>query len=116
MNFQFPEKKETSYQAMYIDEINITSEEAKKKEEEYKKHIEECEALGYDMSAYKEEEPIGGANKKNVNAEEAIDDEKTGIRSGEGVQGKWAGKQNMGDCNHDCRHCTRPHCSNRKNC
>lgn len=117
LNYQFPEKKETSYQAMYIDEINRTSEEAKKKEEEYKKHIEECEALGYDMSAYKEEEQIGGANKKIINAvEAAIDDEKTGIRSGEGVQGKWAGQQNMGDCNHDCRHCTRPHCPNRKNC
>ncbi|MHC1723451.1 MAG: GlmL-related ornithine degradation protein [Aminipila sp.] len=115
LNFKFPEKKETSYQAKYIDEINRTSEEAKKKEEEYKKHIEECEALGYDMSAYKEEEPIGGANKKNMNNMEApVDNEKTGIRNGEGVQGKWA--QDMGDCNHDCRHCTRPHCPNRKNC
>ncbi len=91
LNFKFPEKKETSYQAKYIDEVNRTSEEAKKKEEEYKKHIEECEALGYDMSAYKEEEQIGGANKKSAG-------------------------QNMGDCNHDCRHCTRPHCANRKNC
>lgn len=116
LDFKFPEKKETSYQAKYIDEINRTSEEAKKKEEEYRKHIEECEALGYDMSAYKEEEQIGGVNKKNLTPIEAVtSDEKTGIRNGEGVQGKWAG-QNMGDCNHDCRHCTRPHCPNRKNC
>lgn len=116
LDFKFPEKKETSYQAKYIDEINRTSEEAKKKEEEYRKHIEECEALGYDMSAYKEEEQIGGANKKSPMAMEAVtSDEKTGIRNGEGVQGKWA-SQNMGDCNHDCRHCTRPHCPNRKNC
>lgn len=115
LNFKFPEKVETSYQAKYIDEINRTNEEAKKKEEEYRKHIEECEALGYDMSAYKEEEQIGGANKKVGNTSQVALDEKSGIINGEGVQGKWAG-QNMGDCNHDCRHCTRPHCPNRKNC
>jgi uncharacterized protein (TIGR01319 family) len=115
LNFKFPEKKEIPYQTKYIDEISRTSEEAKKKEE-YKKHIEECEALGYDMSAYKEGEAIGGANKKSVNTiEAAVCDEKTGIRNGAGVQGKWAG-QNMGDCNHDCTHCTRPHCPNRKDC
>ncbi|WP_330548340.1 GlmL-related ornithine degradation protein [Aminipila luticellarii] len=118
LNFKFPEKKETSYQAKYIDELNKVTEEAKKKEEEYKKHIEESEALGYDMSAYKEEEPIGGANKrKNSAASDSVKDDKKGLRNGDGVQGKWAGqKQDMGDCNHDCRHCTRPHCPNRKNC
>lgn len=116
LDFKFPEKKDISYQAKYIDEVNRANEETKRKEEEYRKHIEECEALGYDMSAYKEEEAIGGANRKNTTIEEsAIGDEKSGLRNGEGVQGKWAG-QNMGDCNHDCRHCTRPHCSNRKNC
>ncbi|WP_342366640.1 GlmL-related ornithine degradation protein [Clostridium aminobutyricum] len=117
LNFKFPEKKDTSYQTKYIDEISRVNEEAIRKEEEYKKHIEECEALGYDMSAYKNEEPIGGANKKNTSvAEVAGDDEKAGIRNGEGVQGRWAAGQNMGDCNHDCKYCTRPHCSYRKNC
>lgn len=113
LNFKFPEKKDTSYQAKYIDEVKRVNEEAVKKEEEYKKHIEECEALGYDMSAYKEEEAIGGAHKI---LSEIKRDEKEGLRSGDGVQGKWASGQDMGDCNHDCRHCTRLHCTNRKSC
>lgn len=86
LNFKFPEKKDESYQARYIDELNRVTEEARKKEEEYRKHIEESEAMGYDMSAYKNPEPIGGAHKN----------------------------QDMGDCNHDCPHCTRAHCPNRK--
>lgn len=115
LSYKFPEKKDTSYQSKYIDEINRVSEEAKKKEEEYKKHIEECEALGYDMSAYKDDEAIGGANKNKKNIRAAsIDNEKIAINKGQGVQGKWASGQNMGDCNHDCKHCTRPHCPYRK--
>lgn len=113
LNFKFPEKTEDSYQAKYIDEINSVSEKDKRKEEEYQKHIEECEALGYDMSAYKVEETIGGENNKNAHGRVvATSAEKAGIRNGEGVKGKWPG-QDMGDCNHDCRHCTRPHCPNR---
>lgn len=113
LDFKFPEKKEASYQAIYIDEVNRLSEEARKKEEEHKKHIEEMEALGYDMSAYKEKEPIGGGNRKKVHAQPApVDNEKAAIEKGEGVQGKWTG-QDMGDCNHDCKHCTRRHCTNR---
>ena len=115
LGFKFPEKVETSYQAKYIDEINRADKEAKERDEEYRKHIEECEALGYDMSAYKDEEPIGGAHKAGV-----ATGEKAAIQNGEGVQGKWAtnngAKQNMGDCTHDCRHCTRTHCPNRKTC
>lgn len=113
LNFKFPEKKDTSYQAKYIDEVKKVNEESIKKEEEYRKHIEECEAQGYDMSAYKEEEAIGGAHRTHT---EIKRDEKEGLRNGEGVQGKWASGQDMGDCNHDCKHCTRLHCSNRKSC
>lgn len=117
LGFKFPEKVETSYQAKYIDEINRADKEAKERDEEYRKHIEECEALGYDMSAYKDDEPIGGAHKAG---EAVLTGEKAALQHGEGVQGKWAAnngsKQNMGDCTHDCRHCTRTHCPNRKTC
>ena len=117
LGFKFPEKVETSYQAKYIDEINRADAEAKQRDEEYRKHIEECEALGYDMSAYKDEEPIGGAHKAGG---AAVTGEKAALQHGEGVQGKWVTnsgtKQNMGDCTHDCRHCTRTHCPNRKTC
>ncbi len=114
LNFKFPEKKDESYQARYIDELNRVTEEARQKEEEYRKHIEESEAMGYDMSAYKNPEPIGGANKNQDGSPiKAQDKEKDAIQQGEGLQGKWA-TQDMGDCNHDCPHCTRAHCPNRK--
>ncbi|WP_330587136.1 GlmL-related ornithine degradation protein [Aminipila butyrica] len=118
LDFKFPEKKEQSYQSKYIDELNRVSEEARQKEEEYRKHIEESEAMGYDMSAYKNPEPIGGAHKnqdgspvKRVEPEE--DQEKKAIQKGEGLQGKWAA-QDMGDCSHECPRCTRTHCDDRK--
>lgn len=114
LDFKFPEKKDTSYQTRYIDELNRVTEEARQKEEEYRKHIEESEAMGYDMSAYKNPEPIGGANKNPDGSPiKAQDKEKDAIQRGEGLQGKWAA-QDMGDCNHDCPHCTRAHCPNRK--
>ncbi|MBQ9157295.1 MAG: glutamate mutase L [Eubacterium sp.] len=61
-------------------ELDRLQEEMSIHDEELQKHIEECEALGYDMSAYKKE----------------------------------GGHQDMGDCSHDCTHCTRPHCPNRQ--
>lgn len=58
-------------------ELDKLKEEKEKQDDSLKKHIEECEALGYDMSQYK---------KKH---------------------------QNMGDCTHDCIHCSRISCPNR---
>jgi hypothetical protein len=114
LDFKFPKKKDESYQTRYIDELNRVTEEARQKEEEYRRHIEESEAMGYDMSAYKNPEPIGGANKNQDGSPiKAQDKEKDAIQQGEGLQGKWAA-QDMGDCNHDCPHCTRAHCPNRK--
>ena len=54
LNFDFSTvKKEESYQTKYIDEVKKLAEEAKAKEEETRKHIEEMEKAGYDMEAYK---------------------------------------------------------------
>lgn len=94
LDFKFPERKEESYQAKYIDELSRVTEEARQKEEEYRKHIDESEAMGYDMSVYKNPEPIGGAHKN--------------------PDGSPKTAQDMGDCNHDCAHCTRGNCPNRK--
>lgn len=105
-------------------EADREAEAAKQKEEEYRKHIEECEAMGYDMSEYKNPEAIGGASEEEVKAARAAaeaasaDAEKAGIRSGQGLKGKWAaqtenGGQYMGDCTHDCKHCSRRNCPNR---
>ena len=69
--------------------------------------------MGYDMSDFKEEEPIGGAHELGKKPDVGFDD-KADLRAGGGVQGKWETKvQYMGDCTHDCKHCTRRNCPNR---
>lgn len=118
LDFKFPEKKDTTQisgvsKALQEAEAQVAEMEAK--EEEHKQHIAEMEAMGYDMCAYKDDEPIGGANPLGGEAVKAgSDPQKAGLVQGEGVQGKWT--QNMGDCTHDCKHCSRIHCPNRKEC
>ena len=71
LNFDFSTvKKEESYQTKYIDEVKKLAEEAKAKEEETRKHIEEMEKAGYDMEAYKNPDDIGGANANGARADE----------------------------------------------
>lgn len=124
LGFTFPEKKEQDFTVISkaMEDVNRELEEAKKRDEEYRKHIEECETMGYDMTAFKEEEKIGGASEEEMkSAREAAlaqSDEKAAMRGGQGVKGKWAAKtesggQYMGDCTHDCKHCTRRNCPNR---
>ena len=118
LDFKFPEKKDTaqiSGVSRALQEAEAQVAEMDAKEEEHKQHIAEMEAMGYDMCAYKDDEPIGGANPLGGEAVKAgSDPQKAGLVQGEGVQGKWT--QNMGDCTHDCRHCSRMHCPNRKEC
>ena len=118
LDFKFPEKKDTaqiSGVSRALQEAEAQVAEMDAKEEEHKQHIAEMEAMGYDMCAYKDDEPIGGANPLGGEAVKAgSDPQKAGLVQGEGVQGKWT--QNMGDCTHDCRHCSRIHCPNRKEC
>ena len=97
LDFKFPERKAENNAAKYMAEIDYADAEAKKRDEEYKKHIEEMENMGYDMSAYKEEETIGGATDAEVEAarREALD-EKEEMRQGGGVKGKWAAKTESG--------------------
>ncbi|MEY8368330.1 GlmL-related ornithine degradation protein [Anaerovoracaceae bacterium 42-11] len=124
LGFTFPEKKEQDFTVISkaMEDVNRELEEAKKRDEEYRKHIEECEAMGYDMTAFKEEEKIGGASEEEMKAAReaalAQSDEKAEMRDGQGIKGKWAAKtesggQYMGDCTHDCKHCTRRNCPNR---
>ena len=121
LDFKFPEKKEEGVEIpVYMKAVEEEYEEKVQRDEEYKKHVEEMEALGYDMTAYKAEEPIGGANSRGP-AGASADPAKSGIEAGQGLQGKWATNsdsegtkgQYMGDCTHDCPHCTRRNCPNR---
>ena len=118
LDFKFPEKKVQDFTTpAYLADVDREAEEAKKRDEEYKKHIEEMEALGYDMSGYKEEEKIGGASAEEVQAARAAAEGKADLAAGKGIKGKWAAAegegQYMGDCTHDCAHCTRRNCPNR---
>ncbi len=122
LDFKFPEKKEQDFNAKYMADIEREAQEAEEKKKEYERHLAECEAAGYDVSALKEEEEIGGASEEELRAakEAALrkDTQKESMKQGEGVKGKWAaetenGGQYMGDCTHDCKHCSRIHCPNR---
>ena len=125
LGFKFPEKKVQDFSTpAYLADVNREFEEAKKRDEEYKQHIAAMEAQGYDMSAYKNEEQIGGATAEEVKAaKEAAGlaeqkEAKKELQEGKGIKGKWAAKtenggQYMGDCTHDCKHCTRRNCPNR---
>ena len=113
LDFKFPEKKVQDFSTpAYMADVNREAEEAKQRDEEYKKHIEEMEALGY-----KEEEKIGGASAEEMQAERAKAEGKADLAAGKGIKGKWAAAegegQYMGDCTHDCAHCTRRNCPNR---
>ncbi len=116
LRFKFPEKKEeVSYvfKSKALEEAEKQTNAMDAKEEEYQQHIKEMEDMGYDMSACKEEEAIGGASAEEVEAEKkkGYRGQKAGLVEGDGVQGKWV--QNMGDCTHDCKTCSRIHCQNR---
>ena len=115
-DFKFPEKKE---EQSYVFKSNALEEASKQvsamdaKEAERQAHIAEMEDMGYDMSSCKEEEQIGGATPEEVAEmrKKARKGYQAGLVEGDGVQGKWV--QNMGDCTHDCKTCSRIHCQNR---
>ena len=93
------------------------------------------EDLGYDMSCYKDEEPIGGANARQADGT-YVNAEKRSIMEGGGNQPEWNQKQKealeeadkardtdqidrskpWNNCNKECHICTHVQCpSNPKN-
>ena len=124
LDFEFPEKKEQDFNVSFMADVEREAKEAEEKKKELEQHIIECEEAGYDMTEYKEamSEKIGGASEEEVNAARdaalAEASEKEAMKQGQGIKGKWAAKtenggQYMGDCTHDCKHCSRIHCPNR---
>lgn len=77
LGITFPEQKQEEPEPVCSRELSQLETQRRQREEELRHHIEECEAMGYDMSAYRQPRP------------------------------------DMGDCNHECSRCTRPHCPNR---
>ncbi len=131
LDMKFPEKKPEdeiyTLNTKAMQELDEELAEKDAKEEERKEHIREMEALGYDMSAYKEEnqEPIGGANARGPEGQ-IHDPAKAALEAGAGVAGKWEFSGNAGaectldvdpskpwnNCNRECDICTHSHCPN----
>ncbi|MFV0517107.1 MAG: GlmL-related ornithine degradation protein [Aminipila sp.] len=102
LEFEFQEKKLTATQkaAAYVEELARLDAARKTKDEENRKHIEECEALGYDMSAYKEEWKPG---TYKASEEELV------------KKPTEASSKSIGDCDYNCELCGRM-CSKRRKC
>ena len=67
LDFKFPDKVEDEIYTLNtkaMAEVEEEYNEAMQKEHDYLEHIKEMEEMGYDMTAYKNEEPIGGANAR----------------------------------------------------
>lgn len=113
-NYKFPEKKAEdeiyTLNTKAMDEVEAEYQEAIQKEKEFQEHVKEMEDMGYDMSCYKDEEPIGGANARGPKGK-INDPEKEGLQSGDGVQGKWTKLST--DCNKECDICAHTHCPER---
>jgi len=76
LDMKFPEKKDEKFTsaAMALKEAEIAVEEKDHAEEERREHIRQMEKLGYDMSAYKNDDPTSNGDD-------------------EGVKGKWTDKE-----------------------
>ncbi len=92
LDYKFPVKRDDdkiyTLNTKAMAEVDAEYEEAMQKEREFQEHVKEMEALGYDMCAYKDDEPIGGANARGPEGK-INDPGKEGLKAGEGVQGKW---------------------------
>lgn len=124
LHMKFPERPaESSFaiKSKAMEEVEKQTSELDEKAAETERHMKEMEDMGYDMCAWRNPEKIGGATAEEVEAEKAkseaeakpkpIPGVKAGLKEGSGVQGKWA--QNMGDCTHQCKTCSRIHCPQR---
>ena len=128
LGVELKEQDHTANKAQFIEELQRMTAARKAKEEETAHHIEEMEAMGYDMSEYKNPEKIGGATAEEVEAakREALMADRTIKKGADLIEnagetpvnphvmracGEVDGRPN---CNHDCRHCTRRHCPYRQ--
>lgn len=100
LGFEFPQKKEgikgleIKSTAKALEGVAEELAEKDSKREELIKHIEDCEAQGYDMTAYREDLglPI---------PEKPVDPTKMSMK-------------NVDTCDRNCRYCSRTSCPNRK--
>ena len=60
LGITFPERKAEEPVPVCNKELSRLETQRQQREEELRRHIEECEAMGYDMSAYRENKPKAG--------------------------------------------------------
>ena len=60
LGMTFPERKAEEPVPVCNKELSRLETQRQQREEELQRHIEECEAMGYDMSAYRENRPKAG--------------------------------------------------------
>lgn len=127
LGFQFPEKKR-SVEAVVAGKAGsgtsedklrdslpaalqgVAGELAEKdaKRAELIKHIEECEAQGYDMTAYRED--MGLPPRAAAEASEGDYRESAGGKNSDVQRIRM---KNVDTCDHNCRYCARTSCPNR---
>lgn len=139
LDFKFPEKKETLESKLASDSkaqadgsadavgftggpaaLKGVAEELSEKDakrEELIKHIEECEAQGYDMSAYREDLGLPPAEKAPA---EGLVEKESGLTTSAAQADNPHIMRTCGevdgrtpDCDHNCRLCYRKHCKYR---
>lgn len=104
LGFKFPEKKDSLEKTLAGPAAlqGVTDELAEKdaKRKELIKHIEECEAQGYDMTVYREDLglPVSETKVENPHIMRACGE----------VDGRTP------DCDHNCKTCYRKHCKYRQ--
>ncbi len=117
LGVKFPERKfseeKKAEENRVTAELQAIAAERQRKEEQKAEEIREMEAMGYDMSAYRDPEKIGGATLEEVlEARRQSQLEARKMRSAQADMEDAASK--LPDCNHECETCSRIHCPRRK--
>ena len=94
LGIKFSEALGATFTPTYMADVEREAEEREKKEEEYQCHIVKMEEMGYDMSAYKNPEKIGGANQRGEDGSIQTRPELSEAAAGMGLSGMWDKNKN----------------------
>ena len=134
LDFEFPDAPNydpiiASTKAM--QDVDREFEEYKQRQKEKEEEIKAMEEMGYDMSAYRDDEPIGGANARGSRTEEQKNQNETAPNdmaaetclTKKHAMGKTTPDMDSGeadsearrpDCNRECNICAHKHCPSRE--
>ena len=126
LGIRFPEKRFADVKAEQfsaVKELQALQAEKLKKEKEHEEHIKAMEDMGYDMSEYRNPEPVlGNVSKEEYEAikREALASDRSMRRASIDLEQSKAfakdcerameEKTAIPGCNHQCKTCSRIHC------